>query len=402
MIYEFADCRIDTERLELTRDGAARALEPQVFAVLVHLVENRDRVVAKQELIAAVWDGRAVSDAAIDSRISAARRAVGDSGQAQTLIRTVSRRGYRFVAPVTLAGDDDDAPAPEATTTVGETSAMQQVVRLCAAGDGVQIAYAIAGAGPALVKTASWLNHLDYDWRSPVWGQLYSRLALSHTLLRYDSRGVGLSQRDVGEISFATFVADLEAAVDATGLARFALLGVSQGAAVAIRYAVTYPERVSHLVLWGGYARGPGRRGEPAEDEQARMFVTLMRRSWGQNHPAFQKMFAALYLPEATSEQVSWWIDLQRIATSPETAVKVRRAIESIDVVALLPHVRVPTLVLHSRDEAVAPLAEAQLLAGGIPDARFVLLDSANHIVLPQEAEWERAVSEIEGFLTSG
>ena len=193
----------------------------------------------------------------------------------------------------------------------------------------------------------------------------------------------------------SAFVSDLESVVDATGLRSFALLGISQGAAVAIDYAARYPERVTRLVLWGGYARGRRKRGTPEETEKSEAFLTLMRQGWGQDNPAFRKMFASLYLPEATAEQVAWWTDLQRVATSPDNAIRIREAIDAIDVTAQLHRVAAPTLILHSRNEAVAPLDEARLMAASIPNARFVQLESSNHLVMPQEDAWQKAVSEI-------
>ena len=232
-----------------------------------------------------------------------------------------------------------------------------------------------------------------------MWRDLFAELTREFELVRYDERGTGLSDWDTEDISFAAFVSDLESVVDATGLKSSALLGISQGAAVAIDYAARYPERVTRLILWGGYARGRLKRGTPEETETSQAFLTLMRQGWGQDNPAFRKMFASLYLPEATAEQVAWWTDLQRVATSPEIAIRIRRAIDAIDVTAMLHRVAAPTLILHSRNEAVAPLDEARLMAASIPNAKFVRLESSNHLVIPQEDAWQRAVSEIRSFL---
>ena len=241
----FDDCEIHGDRRELHRNGIVVHLEPQVFDVLVHLVRHRDRVVSKEELIRSVWDGRAVSDDALTSRVSAARRAIGDTGAEQRLIRTVTRRGFRFVGEVREELNDDP-----------KMPGLQRSVRFCKAADGVHLAVATAGSGPPLVKTANWLNHLEFDWQSPLWSPLFSRLAAHCTLVRYDERGTGLSDRDVPEFSFEAFVQDLETVVDECGLRRFALLGISQGAPVAIAYSVRHPERVSRLVLCWGFAKG--------------------------------------------------------------------------------------------------------------------------------------------------
>jgi DNA-binding winged helix-turn-helix (wHTH) protein len=254
MTFVFENCEIHRDRRELHRNGTVIRVEPQVFDVLVHLVRHRDRVVSKDELIRVVWEGRFVSDDTLTSRVSAARRAIGDTGAEQRLIRTVTRRGFRFV------GDVREDPNSDPTATLQpptlETSGLQQSVRFCKTSDGIHLAVATAGRGAPLVKTANWLNHIEFDWQSPVWSPLFSRLAAQCTLVRYDERGIGLSDRDVAEFSFEAFVQDLETVVDEYRLRRFALLGISQGAPVAIAYAVRHPERVSRLVLCGGFAKG--------------------------------------------------------------------------------------------------------------------------------------------------
>ena len=232
------------------------------------------------------------------------------------------------------------------------------------------------------MKTASWLNHLEYDRESPVWSPVFYALAGRYRLIRYDGRDNGLSDQQVEDISFEAFVRDLETVADAAKLERFALLGVSQGAAVAVAYAVRYPERVSHLVLYGGYMRGKRRRGAARETEQADAISTLIRDGWGQDNPAFRQIFTSLFIPGGTPEQVQWWNDLQRKTTSPENAVRIRRACDDIDVSELLPRVQVPTLILHCRDDAVQPFDESRRLAAGIPDARFVALEGRNHVIL--------------------
>lgn len=189
----------------------------------------------------------------------------------------------------------DDLPA-------APSPRMQQEIRFCTASDGVRIAYASVGQGPPLVKAANWLNHLEYDWESPVWRHVFHELARDHRLVRYDERGNGLSDWDVEDISFDAFVRDLETVVDAAGLERFPLLGISQGCSVSIAYAVRHPERVSHLVLYGGYARGRYKRGDPDNLEQGEALITLMRQGWGQENPAFRQIFTSLFIPGGTPE----------------------------------------------------------------------------------------------------
>ena len=268
--------------------------------------------------------------------------------------------------------------------------------------DGVNLAVASAGEGPAvLVKTANWLNHLEHDWRGPVWGPLLRHLASGMRVVRYDGRGNGLSDREVADISFGAFVRDLEAVVDGLGLGRFALLGVSQGAAGAIAYAAAHPERVSRIVLHGAYVRGRNRRGSEAERELARAFVSLMRHGWGDEHSAFVRAFASVFFPAATPEQMRAWVELQRLATSAETAIRIREVCDDIDVTELLGRVRAPTLVLHSRYDNVAPLDQGRRIAAGIPGACFVELESDNHVVLEGEPAWSHFTGEVKRFLAA-
>ncbi|RPJ59474.1 MAG: alpha/beta fold hydrolase, partial [Acidobacteria bacterium] len=275
----------------------------------------------------------------------------------------------------------------------------EQQIHFCVASDGVRLAWASLGSGPALVKAANWLNHLEYDWQSPIWRSTLAELARDRLLVRYDERGNGLSDWDVAGLSFEAFVRDLEAVVDAARIDRFALLGISQGGAVAAAYAIRHPERVSHLVLLGAYARGWARRQSESLAEQRRALLTLVRHGWGRDNPAFRDLFASLYAPEATPEQVAWFSDLQRASTSPENAARLLTAFSEIDVTALMPSVRTPTLVIHADGDLVVPPAEGRLLASLIPGARFVMLESRNHVLLPGEPAWHRFLDETRAFL---
>jgi pimeloyl-ACP methyl ester carboxylesterase/DNA-binding winged helix-turn-helix (wHTH) protein len=390
MIFAFQGCALHCERRELLRDGRAVRVEPQVFDLLVHLLRHRDRVVGKDELLDVVWEGRAVSDDTLTSRVSAARKAIGDSGVEQRLIRTLARRGFRFVGEVRESGDG-------ASVSAGD--AMAQTVSFCRARDGVHLAVAAAGQGLPLVKTANWLNHLELDWRSPVWAPLFGRLAARYHLVRYDERGTGLSDRDVPRFTFHAFVRDLETVVDHCRLPRFALLGISQGAPVAIAYAVRHPERVSRLVLCGGFAKGWRKRGSASEVARARASIAFIREGWGKDNPAARQMFTSLIVPEATQEEMRWFNDLERFSASPQAAIDLLNVVGDIDVSDLLPRVRVPVLVLHSRDDARVSFEHGRALARSLPQARFVALESRNHLILSHEAAWPRFVDEMCGFL---
>jgi pimeloyl-ACP methyl ester carboxylesterase/tRNA A-37 threonylcarbamoyl transferase component Bud32 len=276
---------------------------------------------------------------------------------------------------------------------------MEQQIKFCTTDDGVRIAYATVGTGPPLVKAANWLSHLEYDWDSPIWRHLLAEAARDHTFIRYDERGNGLSDWNVANLSFEAFVEDLESVVEAAGVDRFPLLGISQGGAVAIAYAVRYPEKVSHLILYGAYARGWAKRASPEEIEQRQAQLTLVRLGWGKDNPAFRQLWTTLYAPDATPAQAQSFNDLQRVSTSPENAVKLLNEMGNIDVEHLLPQVTVPTLVLHCKDESGVPFEQGRLLASKIPGARFVPLEGRNHLLLEGAPSWGKFVKEVRQFL---
>ncbi len=289
---------------------------------------------------------------------------------------------------------------PTRPTGAGHEPPMEQEIRFCTASDGVRIAYATVGEGPPLVKAANWLNHLEYDWHSPVWRHVPRELAKDHLLVRYDERGNGLSDWDVDDISFEAFVRDLETVVDVVGLERFALLGISQGCPVSVAYAARHPERVTHLVLYGGFVKGVLRRGSQELIEQDQAFQTLVRQGWGQENPAFRQLFTSRFMPGATTKQMQWFNDLQRITTSPENAVRLRQAFGEIDVSSLVSQVTVPTLVLHVRGDGTSgTFEEGRQLATSIPGARFVPLEGQNHLILEDEPAWPRFLAEVRSFL---
>jgi len=313
-------------------------------------------------------------------------RAVGVFGLAAKDIEALPE------TPVPQSGSD--ATPPDAT--------YEQEIQFCTAPDGVQIAYSRIGQGPPLVKTGNWMTHLEFDFESPIWRHLYRELARDHTFIRYDARGNGLSDREVEHVSFAAFVHDLEAVVDAAGVERFALLGISQGCAVSIGYAIRHPERVSHLVLYGGFALGWNKRARTeAEKEQAAAMMTLMRLGWGQEDPAFRQLFTSQFIPGGTKQQADWFNELQRISTSPADAVRNFKANGDIDVTDLLAKVTVPTLVMHARDDARVPFDAGRRLAAGIPGARFVSLPSRNHLILEDEPAFGRFLQEMRTFLAA-
>jgi pimeloyl-ACP methyl ester carboxylesterase/DNA-binding winged helix-turn-helix (wHTH) protein len=399
LLVTFENFALDTNRRELCRDAEAVPTQPQVFDLLAYLVENRDRVVTKDDLVASIWGGRIVSESTLTSRINSVRRALGDSGKEQRLIRTASRKGIRFVGDVNVVHMPKAPASAVPAVSAVKIPALRQEVRFCRASDGTRIAYAEVGSGPPLIKAANWLTHIEYDWASPVWSHLWRALAQDHRFIRHDQRGCGLSDWQTDDISFAAFCRDLESVIDATGLKRFPLFGISQGCAMSIAYAVKYPERVSHLVLYGGFARGIGRARGPNVAAHVEALSTLMRYGWGLENPAFRQIFTSHFVPGGSAAQVQYFNDLQRMTAPAENAVRVFQAIADIDVMHLLPQVRVPTLVLHCRYDACVPFELGRRMAAGIPGARFVALEGRNHVILESDPCRGRFLDELSTFI---
>ena len=556
--FVFADHVLDTERRELRRAGTAVAVEPQVFDLLTYLVQNRERVVSKADLFASIWRGRIVADSTLASRIGAARKAVGDSGEEQRLIRTFARKGIRFVGnvdcqsngqePVIAAASPrhdfserrhtslppSDRPAiavlpfvnmsgdleqehfsdgisedlitalsklgwffviarNSSFTYKGKSVHIKQVaeelgvgyviegsvrkegdcvritvqlndvatgshiwaerydrgladvfavqdeiteaivaaiephlyaaenrivsrpgaerppvksalheIKFCKTSDGVRIAYANVGDGPPIVWAAHWLSHLAHSWETPIWRHWTEEFAKGHTFVHYDERGNGLSDWDNPTFSVDAFVRDLEAVVDALGFERFALIGSSKGGSTAIAYAARHPERVSRLVLYGAFAQGWRVWGDSAEIERREAIITLIRQGWAQDDPAFRQILTSRFLPDATLDEMAWFNDLQRMSASADNAARLQQSTGEVNVIDLLPGVAAPTLVLHCREDASIPFEQGRLIASRIPRARFVALESRNHILVPRDPAWAAFVREVRGFLGEG
>jgi pimeloyl-ACP methyl ester carboxylesterase/DNA-binding CsgD family transcriptional regulator len=283
---------------------------------------------------------------------------------------------------------------------VTSAAILQQQIRFCHTKDGVRLAYAIVGKGPPLVKASNWLSHVEYDWRSPVWHPFLEQLAHHRTVIRYDERGCGLSDWNVADMSFESWVRDLETVADAIGLRRFPLLGISQGGPIAVAYAIRHPERVSHLILHGAYARGLlNRDPTPTQRMEVDILRDMIRVGWGRENPAFRQVFTSFFIPGGTLEQLNWFNELQRVSTSPENAARLFAEFCTIDVRDLAPKVTCPTLVLHAREDARVPYEEGRLLAALIPDARFVTLESRNHLLLEGEPALRQFMTEVDAFL---
>jgi pimeloyl-ACP methyl ester carboxylesterase/DNA-binding winged helix-turn-helix (wHTH) protein len=393
--YEFDRFQVDpAQRLLRSRtSGETLAVTAKVFDTLLYLVEHRGHLIDKATLMKAIWPHVVVEENNLNQNISALRRVLGERAGEHRYIVTEAGRGYRFVAEVRVMA----APGTDAHTArkaaAADISSPRQSIQFCTTPDGVRLAYASTGEGYPLVRTAHWLSHVEHDLESPVYRHLLSDLSRRHRLVRYDHRGNGLSDRDVAEISLATMVTDLETVVDAAGLERFALMGLSMGGPVSIAYAVRHPERLSHLVLFGTFAKGT------FTDAEVDAMATLMLQHWGRSNPAFRQMFTTSAMPDATSEESNWFNEQQLLTTSAENVVRILRAIQVMDVTDLLSDIRVPTLVLHVRDDGTIPLEAGRRMAARIPGARFVLLEGRNHMLLEHDPASQRFKEELFAFL---
>jgi pimeloyl-ACP methyl ester carboxylesterase len=281
----------------------------------------------------------------------------------------------------------------------GDLALPEQEIRYCQADDGTSIAYAVSGRGYPLVKAANWLSHLQFDHQSPVWRHWWRELATRYELVRYDTRGGGLSDWAPAVVSFDAWVEDLRRVVEASGVERFALFGMSQGVSVAVAYAAKYPERVSHLILYGGFVRGQPKRGDPVDVERFELIQHLIRVGWGDPKHAFRQVFGALFIPDGTSDQFKWFDELQRASMSAQNAAEFAREAHQVDLRPLLAEIEVPTLVLHASRDAAVPFAESQVIAGGIKGAKLKPLDSNNHILFEHEPAFAQLLREIDAFV---
>jgi class 3 adenylate cyclase/pimeloyl-ACP methyl ester carboxylesterase len=324
-------------------------------------------------------------------------------GKVDITCRELGRQNLKNIArPIEVYGIDLRGEGSLAARLLANSD-LKQEVRYCSTPDGVRLAYAKVGSGPPLVRTGHWMSHLEYDWELPISRHLLLELAKSFTLFRYDARGNGLSDWDVGELSLDAWVSDMETVVDAAGLARFSLLGLSQGCAVSIAYAVKHPERVSHLILYGGFATGldkNSRVSDAAREHWAAM-KSLIKLGWGSDDPTFRQTFTYKFMPTATREQADAFNEQQRLSASPDCAARYLEALEKLDVRHLLPQVRTPTLVIHVRDDLPVSIAGGRELAAGIPNARFVALPGKNHILLEQDPGLAQFSNELKSFVSA-
>ena len=391
--YFFGNYVLDVDERRLLRGNEEIRLRGKLFDTLRLLVENAGKLVRKDAFMESVWPDSVVEDNNLDYCISQLRKLLDPA----KYIETVPRHGYRFTAPVRKVASSAASPAIGAGNQ--PASLPRQEIRFSVTEDGVRLAWASIGEGPPLVKASNWLTHLDFEWGSPIWQHWWTELSKHHRVIRYDERGNGMSQRDVPEVSFETWVRDLETVVDAAGLDRFSLLGISRGGAIAVAYAARHPERVSKLILYGAFPVGLYHYGSAEEIEARQALISLTRLGWGHHHPAFCRLFTNRFIPNSTPVHENWFDDLQRVSTSGENAARLLDVDSGIDVRPLLPQLRVPTLILHcDRDQVIVP-ERGRDLAARIPNARYVSLPSANHLLLADEPAWEMLLQEFSAFM---
>ena len=277
-------------------------------------------------------------------------------------------------------------------------AAFEQEIRFCRGQDGLRLAYAIHGSGPPLVVVSCWLSHLQHDWQSPVWRHFLDQLGAIATVVRYDERGFGMSDWTVDDFSLEARVGDLEAVLAATGLERFALLGMSGGSAVAMAYATRHPERMSRLILYGTVCGEPVTLS-PDESAEEETYRSMIRVGWAREDADFRRVFTKRFIPDATEEQMRWFDDLQRMSTSPANAVASRIARQQVDIIDDLPRIAAPTIVLQAVGDRSTTFDNAVSVSSRIPGARLVSLDSRNHILLADEPAWRVFIDEVSAFL---
>ena len=406
MLVEFASaveavrCAIEVQRGMIKRNAAVPIEKRIEFRIGIHvgdIIEDDGDIFGDGVNVAA-----RLEKIAARGGICASRQALDQiEGKIRIHFRELGRQNLKNIArPIEVYAIQFDGAGSPASRVLTAAN-LKQDIRYCRASDGVRLAYAQVGSGPPLLKSAHWLGHLEYDWELPIFRQFLLGLASRFALTRYDARGNGLSDWDVGELSLDAWVSDMETVADAAGLTRFPLLGFSQGCAVSIAFAARHPEQVSHLILYGGFATGANKNPNfsAADREKFAAMKTLMKLGWGADDPTFRQLFTASMIPEATKEQMDAFNEFQRLTASPECAVRYIETVSDFDVRHLLGSIKVPTLVMHVRDDPRVPVASSREIAAGIPGAHFVGLPGKNHILLEQDAAVPIFLKEVCEFL---
>ena len=373
-------------------------LTPKASAVLEQLVLSAGEPVSKERLFATVWNGTAVSDDALTSCIQELRRALDDDPKQPRFIETRHRRGYRFIAHLS-----DQAPADAGSRLIPPQDGgrfPEQEIRFCTTSDGISLAYSVVGHGPCIVRVLGHFTHLEAEWRWPDLRRFWEHLADTHTVVRYDGRGTGLSDRYAGDFTEETRQRDLDAVLTAVGAGTAVLLGISEGGWTAAAYALDHPERITHLVLYGAYCRGAqARPGYDAEEDQA--LLTLMRKGWGRDTPAFRQIFTSRFFrSDADPALIAHFNELQRLSADPETAARYHESCHRRgDGRDLFRRLTIPVLIVHSTEDLAVNADEGRLLASTIPGSQLVLLPSGTHYFPTDTVVVTKAAGAIARFL---
>lgn len=387
MYYRFADCEIDVVNRRLTRDGREIPIEPQVFGLLQLLVENPSRLVTKDEMVEAVWGGRVISDSAISARIAAARRAIGDDGKTQGSIRTHHGRGLEFVAPVEVHASRTTRPADDESTPK---------VRYATSERGHSLAYYLSGSGSPLFHLDGPPMSKERAWHLPILHDMYSAYRRGRTLLQMDWAGTGLSEAFDTALGIEENVEDMKSVADAAGFGEFALMSESGACMETVAFAATYPERVSRLVIVGGYVDGRGLREKEGPPD---ILKSMMELGWNEHQGGIATAFITAYFPEGPSEGVRQIVGLMQASASRDFAISMRERSNNASIAHLLGQVRCPTLIVQGRNDSVHPLAQARKLAAGIANSELLVLESANHLPVPGHPTFDVLLDALRDFL---
>lgn len=387
----------------LSSDDDFSRLSPKASDVLACLINSAGTVLSRNEILSKVWRGLHVSPDLVRENIFEIRKALGDDASEPKYIETVGRRGFRLIGPVSVQTQirASENAVNEQVTKSSDWLGLMSPVKFCTSKDGVSIAHTVSGEGYPLVIAGSWMSHLDMDWENPVYGGYLRHLSRRFQVIRYDQRGNGLSQWADVDITFERMVDDMEVIIEAYGHKEVSILGMSQGASVAIAYADRQPDRVSHLVLKGGYARGRIHRDNDADREESEALVSLIRHSWGNENPAIRQTLTTLFMPDASKEQMQWFNNFQKLCGPSENIAQFRATFDDMNVTQLLPKITAPTLVLHSDRDSVAPLSEGKLLASQIQNSSFVQLNSPNHMLFETERDFTKMIKNIDKFINA-
>ncbi len=386
MRYEFAECVLDVDRHVLLRGGEHVPVEPQVFDLLELLVENPGRLVAREEIIERVWNGRFVSDSTISARIAAARKAVGDDGKAQRIIRTIVRRGLQLAAEV-----NRDNPS-----TIDEPGHTQQL-RYAHGPDGRAVPYTLTGKGQPVLRIGSVIHDLEAEWRLASEHTRLSHMSDRFRLLRYN-KDHNISSNQDHQAAFDQRITEILTVTQAAGFERFSIIGEFGGAFPAMHFAARHPEKIDKLVIAGGWAEGRDHRSDAELPDSIR---TLIAEGWQTPGGGYAIGSTLSYFPDGPLEDVRDMVAEMQMLYSREQKLQYRDIGNSMTALHLLPRIKCPTLVLHGRHTTVHPLSEGRKLAAGIPDASLVILETANQIPLPGNAAYATYIRAIEDFLTA-